>query len=74
MNYDYSKLRGKITEVCKTQENFANLMGLSTRTISLKLNNNIAFDQNEILLAVTVLGLKQSDIEKYFFTKKVEFN
>ncbi len=71
MNYDYSKLRGKITEVCKTQENFANHMGLSTRTISLKLNNNIAFDQNEILLAVNVLGLKQSDIEKYFFTKKV---
>lgn len=71
MDYDYSKLKGRITEVCKTQKNFAHAMGLSARTMSLKLNNNIAFNQNEILLAMDLLNLESSDIEQYFFKKKV---
>ena len=48
MAYDYAKLNGKIVEKCGTQAVFAERMGLSERTISLKLNNKVAFKQPEI--------------------------
>ena len=72
MVYDYSKLNGKIVEVCGTQANFANLMGISTRTMSLKLNNKIKFKQDEIQKAITILHLNSRDISTYFFTLKVQ--
>lgn len=36
MAFDYSKLDGKITEICKTRGNFAAAMGISEHTISAK--------------------------------------
>ena len=36
MAYNYAKLNGKITEKCGTQAVFAEKMGLSERTISMK--------------------------------------
>lgn len=36
--FDYSKLRGKIKEVFGTQAKFAKAMGMSTVTLSAKLN------------------------------------
>ena len=71
MSFDYSKLRGKIREVYKTQEAFANAMGCSTATISGKLNCNVDFSQEEIAKAVDVLNLELDDIPAYFFTAKV---
>lgn len=49
-------------------------MGLSERTISLKLNNKVAFKQPEIQKALPILGLTESDIQAYFFTLKVQNN
>lgn len=72
MAYDYAKLNGKIVEKCGTQAIFAEKMGLSERTISLKLNNKIAFKQPEIQKALSILGLTESDIQPYFFTLKVQ--
>lgn len=71
MAYDYAKLNGKIVEKCGTQAVFAERMGLSERTISLKLNNKVAFKQPEIQKALSILGLTESDIQAYFFTLKV---
>lgn len=65
--YDYSKLQGRIIEICKTKANFAKLMNLSERTISLKLNNKIYFKQNEIMKALGILELDINDIQIYFF-------
>lgn len=70
--YDYRKLNGRIVEICGTQAVFAEKMGLSERTISLKLNNKIAWKQSEIQKAVEILGIPNDEIQVYFFTKKVQ--
>lgn len=74
MAYDYSKLNGRIVEKCGTQAEFAKKMGLSERTISMKLNNKIAFKQSEIQKALDVLDLVSEEIQVYFFTLKVQKN
>lgn len=72
MSIDYSKLKGRIVEKCGTQSKFAEMMGLSERSISMKLNNKISFNQVEIKKAIEVLELKECDIEEYFFKTKVQ--
>lgn len=70
--FDYSKLNGKIKEVFDTQEAFAKAMGLSAVSINKRLNNKITFTQLEILKAVKLLNIDFCDVDKYFFTEKVE--
>lgn len=67
MPYDYAKLLGRIVEKVGTQGKFADRMGLSERTISLKLNGKIGWKQNEIAKACEVLAIKDEDIPAYFF-------
>lgn len=72
MAYDYSKLKGRIIERCGTKTKFAKMMGLSERTIYLKLNNKISFKQLEIQKALEILDLTVDEIQVYFFTLKVQ--
>jgi hypothetical protein len=72
MPINYSKLKGRIVEKCGTQGNFAQKMGLSERTVSLKLSGKIPFKQPEILKALEVLGLSDEDIQAYFFAVEVQ--
>lgn len=72
MAYDYSKLNGRIVEVCGTKAAFAKKMGLSEKTISLKINNKIAWKQPEISKACVILNIPERDIQKYFFIIKVQ--
>lgn len=74
MTYNYSKLNGRIVEICGSSREFAKQMGLSERTISLKLNNNVPFKQTDIEKAKEVLKLKDNDIQSYFFTRNVQEN
>ena len=71
MAYEYSKLNGRIVEICGTRAEFAKRMGLSERTVSLKLNNKVSWKQPEIIKAIQVLELDEADIQEYFFTLKV---
>lgn len=68
MAFNYSKLNGKIVEIFTTQSNFARAMGVSDRTISLKLNNKRSWRQDEIQRALQLLGLSSRDIQPYFFS------
>jgi hypothetical protein len=72
MEYDYDKLIGKIAEKFRTRGRFAVAMGMSERTLSLKMNNIIDFKQDEIIKACEVLEIKHSDIPIYFFTQVVQ--
>lgn len=72
MIYDYSKLKGKIREVCSTQEVFAKSLDRTDTAINNKLNNKSYFTQSEISKAVEVLDIKQEEIYEYFFKEKVE--
>lgn len=71
LSYDYSALLGRIVEKFGTQYNFAIAMGLSERSISLKLNGKVSWRDNEISEAVDLLDLDASDIPQYFFKIKV---
>jgi hypothetical protein len=68
-NYDYSKLCGKIVEILGTRSKFAEKLGRSERSISLKLNNKIPFDQYEISQAVELLSIDSADMFVYFFLR-----
>lgn len=71
MAFDYSKLRGKIKEVFGTQDHFANAMGMSNTSVSLKLNNQREWTQREIDKAAKLLRIEDNEITLYFFTLEV---
>lgn len=71
MAFDYRKLRGRIREVCGTQEEFAKRMNLSTVSVSVKLNNKVEWTQQEINKATEVLNIPDSKVFTYFFTEEV---
>lgn len=74
MTFDYSSLNGKIIEKFGSQYNFAKAMGISERSISLKLNGKVGWKQIEIAKAVEVLEINCTDIPKYFFNLVVQKN
>lgn len=61
------KLKGKIVEHCGTCENFANHLGLSACSVSLKVKGKRQFKANEIAKAIEVLHLTGEDVADIFF-------
>ncbi len=74
MPFDYSKLSGLIEEKYHTRAVFANEIGMSERSLLLKMTGKIQWKQNEILKACDTLGIADNDISLYFFTIKVQFD
>ena len=72
MSFDYSKLAGRIKEKFGTQSKFALAMGLSERSLSLKINNGVSWKQTEILKASELLEIKKEQVYVYFFIEKVQ--
>lgn len=72
MSFDFSKLRGRIREVYKTQADFAKSIAMSTVSLSAKLNNQVPFTSSEIERATEALRIPKKDIPVYFFMKKVQ--
>ena len=68
----YAKLRGKIREVFGTQEAFAEAMGMSTVSVSQRLNNKLEWKTSEIVNACMLLGIPLENAAEYFFTKEVK--
>jgi transcriptional regulator with XRE-family HTH domain len=72
MAFNYNRLRGRIIEKYGTQGRFAKAMGVSERTLSLKLNNKIFFSQDEITKISELLNIVSNEIQVYFFEKEVQ--
>ena len=72
MPYNYAKLLGRIVEKVGTQGSFAEKMGLSERSVSLKLNGKVGWKQTEIAKACEVLGIEDGQIPAYFFALEVQ--
>lgn len=70
--YNYNALRGRIREICGTQETFARCIRISPTSLSQKLNNATRFTQTEINRACQVLNIDDVDIKRYFFTSSVQ--
>ncbi len=72
MEHDYSKLRGKIKEQLGNESKYAELLGLSTASISAKLNGKVPFSLKEMDETIEIFNILPSEIYDYFFKKKVE--
>ena len=72
VEFDYSALRGKIVEKFGSQREFAAALGLSERSLSLKLNNRVYFTQDEMSKAAVLLDVKLGKLKELFFTPKVQ--
>lgn len=69
IEFNYSKLRGRIVEKCGTQEEFAKRINKDRSSINLTLNNKRDFTQKEIVAACDVLDISNNDIGQYFFAR-----
>ena len=72
MEFDYSKLRGRIVEKCGDYQTFALKMQMTKGSLSRKLRNHVSFQQDDIEMACKILGIPASEIGSYFFTLKVQ--
>ena len=71
VKFDYSKLLGKIKEIFGTRENLVKEISISSTSLNLRLNNQLKFDQRDILELCEALGISEEEIPVYFFTTKV---
>lgn len=71
MQFDYSKLLGRIRECGFTQETLAKHIGIAKSSMCLKLNNKANFTHPEVFLICAALKIAISEIGVYFFTTKV---
>lgn len=72
MNFNYGKLRGRIIEKFGTLQRFAKVINYSARTVSLKLNGKISFNQKDMAVFCEALCINMSDIPSYFFVPNVQ--
>ena len=68
--FDYSKLRGRIKEVFGTENDFAKALGISTVSLSLRLNNKVGFEASEMHKACQLLDIPIKESHLYFFYQK----
>ncbi|SFR94699.1 DUF739 family protein [Anaeromicropila populeti] len=70
VEFDYSKLRGRIKEYYGTQEKLADALNIGRVSLSQRLNNRIDFLQSEINQMSKLLEIEKFDIPEYFFKVK----
>lgn len=76
VEFDFSKLRGRIKEKLKYESVFADKIGISQASLSSKFNNKTDFTTSEIISATDkdVLDIPINEIGVYFFSLKLELN
>lgn len=76
IEYDFSKLRGRIKEKLGYEAIFAEKISISPASLSSKFNNKSDFTATEISEAISeeVLDIPLDEVGVYFFTRKLELN
>lgn len=72
IEFDYSKLLGRIKEKFGTQDNLAAKTTISATSLNYKLNNKVEWKQKEIVEVALLLDIAIIEIPEYFFKEKVE--
>ena len=67
VQYDYSKLSGRMKEYGYTQESLSKGIGVSETTLNLSLNNKRNFKQDEMLKICELLHISNEMLTDYFF-------
>lgn len=70
MEYDYSKLRGRIIEKFGTIGNFQKHLDVSNVVVSKKMNNRVRLSHDDITQWADLLEIPLEQIGVYFFTRK----
>ena len=67
MGYTYDKLRGRIIEKYGSQEKYADVLGISTNSLSKKMTGKTGFSQKDITIWADLLLLDKAEYGEYFF-------
>ena len=67
MGYSYDKLRGRTVERYGSQEKYAEVLGISTNSLSKKMTGKTGFSQKDIVLWSELLEISKSEYGEYFF-------
>lgn len=72
--FDYSKLKGRITEKFGSQKNFAIACGYAENTVSNKLSGKMKISTDDIVnwSKPELLDIPSVEIPEYFFKEKVQ--
>ena len=70
MEFDFSKLKGRIVEKYNSQAKFAEALGVVPLTVSRKMTNENPFTSKEIVKWCELLEIAISEIPLYFFSFK----
>lgn len=71
VEFDYSKLKGRIVEKFGSRSAFANAVTMNPEQLSRRLNNRTPIKGEEVILFADVLEIDEADLCSYFFTPKV---
>ena len=71
MDYDYSKLRGRIVEKFGTASAFADALHTHKAQVSAKLNNKVDITKQDIESWSNLLDIDITDYGVFYFTKKL---
>ncbi len=70
--FDYSYLRGRMAEKRRTQYDLAKRIGVSDNTLSRTLTQGRGFRAEQIWAICDDLGIKSSEIGRFFFTRQFD--
>lgn len=66
-NFKYSKLKGRIIERYGTRKAFAEAVGITESTLSLKLNDKAGITREDILAWSDLLGVSLDEYGSFYF-------
>jgi hypothetical protein len=70
--HDFAKLRGKIIEKYGKNYAFAAALGISTHTLSERLNNQRPWNYDDISRSIEILEIPEAEVFDYFFAKQIQ--